>query len=48
MEDSATLLSGDGAGSGGLLGAYATANGIAEKIQKYVSRWRYTEYGVLE
>jgi hypothetical protein len=36
------LLSGDGAGSGGLFGVYATTNGNNHTFNDYVSRWRYT------
>ncbi|KAK8102509.1 xylosidase : arabinofuranosidase [Apiospora sp. TS-2023a] len=35
------LLSGDGAGSGGLLGVYATTNGGNQTFDAYFGRWRY-------
>ncbi|KAK7917396.1 xylosidase : arabinofuranosidase [Apiospora marii] len=47
------LLSGDGAGTGGLLGVYATTNGGSQSFDAYFGRWRYEpvaqviDYGVL-
>ncbi|KAH9226684.1 hypothetical protein K456DRAFT_42929 [Colletotrichum gloeosporioides 23] len=38
---STALLSGDGAGTGGVLGIYATTNGGSYPFEGYVSRWRY-------
>lgn len=39
---STALLTYDGAGSGGLLGVYATTNGnISHSFEAYMSRWRY-------
>lgn len=35
------LLSGDGAGTGGLFGVYATTNGGNQTFHGYISRWRY-------
>ncbi|KAK8071236.1 xylosidase : arabinofuranosidase [Apiospora hydei] len=39
------LLSGDGAGTGGLLGVYATTNGGNQTFDAYFSRWRYEPVG---
>ncbi|KAK8073491.1 non-reducing end alpha-L-arabinofuranosidase BoGH43A [Apiospora phragmitis] len=47
------LLSGDGAGTGGLLGVYATTNGGNQTFGAYFGRWRYEsvaqviDYGVI-
>lgn len=38
---SARLISGDGAGTGGLLGIYATTNGGNHTMQAYVKKWTY-------
>lgn len=47
------LLTTDGAGTGAIVGVYATTNGAADRtVQAYFSRWRYdpvsqeTDYGV--
>lgn len=39
---STALLSGDGAGTGGLFGVYATTNGGGKSFNGYISKWRYT------
>ncbi|KAK8024398.1 hypothetical protein PG993_012464 [Apiospora rasikravindrae] len=39
------LLSGDGAGTGGLLGVYATTNGGNQTFDAYFGRWRYEPVG---
>ncbi|RAH69225.1 uncharacterized protein BO66DRAFT_453195 [Aspergillus aculeatinus CBS 121060] len=36
-----TVISGDGAGTGALLGVYATTNGGLHAMEAYISRWGY-------
>ncbi|EUC31212.1 glycoside hydrolase family 43 protein [Bipolaris zeicola 26-R-13] len=40
VDYSTALLAGDGAGSGGLVGVYATTNGNSATFRGYMSRWR--------
>lgn len=40
VDYSTALLAGDGAGSGGLVGVYATTNGNSATFRGYISTWR--------